>query len=86
MKLTLSAKLTVHEVLHDAGKNKAAVYCVSKGDTPLGPWALEYAAFLTFNETGDRVARVEEMLDSAFMRDFGPKLGRYFQEQAVAHG
>jgi hypothetical protein len=40
---------------------------------------LEYAVFITFTETGDQIARLEEMLDSAFLKDFGPKFGHYLQ-------
>ena len=51
---------------------------------------MEYAAFVTFSEAGDKVARLEEMLDSAFLQDFGPKFGQYLQANggpaAVAAG
>ncbi len=43
---------------------------------------MEYGAFITFSEAGDKVARLEEMLDTAFLKDFGPKFGQYLQ----AHG
>ncbi|KKA17950.1 hypothetical protein T310_8109 [Rasamsonia emersonii CBS 393.64] len=77
-----SYELTVHHVIHDVEKNKAAVYASSKGALPWGPWELEYSVFITFSEAGDKVARLEEMMDSAFLRDFGPKFGQYLQ----AHG
>jgi hypothetical protein len=72
--------------VHDAANNKAAVYATSTGDTELGPWATDYAVFITFNEAGDKVKLLEEMLDSAFMKDFGPKFGRYAQEQMAKRG
>ena len=43
---------------------------------------MEYAAFVTFSKAGDKVARLDEMLDTAFLQDFGPKFGQYLQ----AHG
>ncbi|MCJ1251525.1 Monooxygenase AgnL5 [Trapelia coarctata] len=73
-------KLTIQQIVHDPGRNKAAIYAMSTGDTPFGPWALEYAAFCTFDEAGEKIAKVEEMLDSAFMRDFGPKFHKYLSE------
>jgi hypothetical protein len=42
---------------------------------------MEYAAFVTFSKAGDKVARVEEMLDSAFMADFGKKFQQYLKDQ-----
>lgn len=68
-------------MVHDTSKNKAAVYAMSTGDTDFGPWNLEYSTFVTFNGAGDKIARVEEMLDSAFMKEFGPKFGKYLQEK-----
>ncbi|KAJ6083564.1 hypothetical protein N7467_007699 [Penicillium canescens] len=75
-----SYELTVHHVIHDSDRNKAAVYALSKGALPWGPWQLEYAVFITFSEAGDKVAVLEEMLDSAFLQDFGPKFAQYLDE------
>lgn len=36
--------------------------------------------FITFSEAGDKVAVLEEMLDSAFLQDFGPKFAQYLEE------
>ena len=51
---------------------------------------MEYSAFVTFSEAGDKVARLEEMLDTAFLQDFAPKFGQYLQAnggpRAVAAG
>jgi hypothetical protein len=75
--------LTVHEIVHDSARNKAAIYCLSKGDTPFGPWNVEYATFLTFNEAGDKVARCEEMIDPSFMKEFMPRFEEYMREQQL---
>lgn len=56
------------------------MYASSKGALPWGPWQLEYAMFITFSEAGDKVAVLEEMLDSAFLQDFGPKFAQYLEE------
>jgi ketosteroid isomerase-like protein len=74
-------QLTIRETVHDAAKNKAAVYAVSKANTPFGPWTNEYAVFFTFDESGERIARIEEFVDSAFLNDFFPKFQGYLQEQ-----
>ena len=67
--------------MHDVEKNKAAVYAVSKGKLPWGPWDLEYSVFITFSNAGDKVARLEEMMDPAFLQDFGPKFRQYMDYQ-----
>ena len=58
----------------------AAVYVSSTGELPWGPWRMEYSVFLTFNEAGDKVAMLEEMLDSSFLQTFAPKFGQYLEE------
>ncbi|KAF2795018.1 hypothetical protein K505DRAFT_374228 [Melanomma pulvis-pyrius CBS 109.77] len=71
----------IHRVIHDRQSGEAAIYAVSKGDTPFGPWNMEYAVFLTFTELGDKIARIEEMLDSNHAQWFGPQLQRWIQGQ-----
>ncbi|CAI7589096.1 hypothetical protein N7533_009981 [Penicillium manginii] len=75
-----SYELTVHHVVHDPDRNKAAVYALSKGTLPWGPWQLEYSVFITFTEAGDKVAVLEEMMDSAFLQDFGPKFAQFLED------
>ncbi|GIK06082.1 monooxygenase AgnL5 [Aspergillus viridinutans] len=75
-----SYELTIRHVIHDPGSNKAAIYAVSKGNLPWGDWNLEYSAFVSFTEDGKKVARLEEMLDTAFLQDFGPKYEKYLQD------
>jgi hypothetical protein len=45
-----------------------------KADTGFGePYINEQATFLWFDETGQKVNRIEEMNDTAFRRDWEPK-------------
>ena len=67
--------------MHDVEKNKAAVYAISKGKLPWGPWDLEYSVFITLSDAGNKVARLEEMMDPAFLQDFGPKFRQYIEYQ-----
>jgi hypothetical protein len=39
-----------------------------------GPWQMEYAAFFTFNDAGDRIIRLEEMLDFGCYEAIRPKV------------
>jgi len=58
--------------VHDAAKSKAVIYATSKADTPFGDfkWTNEYAVFVTFTEDGEKVSKVEEMVDTAFFQEF----------------
>ena len=80
-------KLTVHEIVHDAPRSKAVVYAFSKANTPYGEWNNEYAVFFTFDDSGKHISKIEEMIDSAFTKEFAPKFQQYlsehFQQQAV---
>ncbi len=74
-------KLNIHEIVHDAARSKAAVYAVSKANTPFGDWTNEYAVFFTFDEAGEHIAKIEEMVDSAFLNDFFPKFQNFLKER-----
>ncbi|KAK1751363.1 hypothetical protein QBC47DRAFT_307862 [Echria macrotheca] len=80
-KIVTDYELNVREIVHDAAKSKAAVYAVSKGKAPFGPWTNEYAVFFTFDESGEKIVKIEEMVDSAFLNDFYPKFQNYLREQ-----
>ncbi|ETS76956.1 hypothetical protein PFICI_10830 [Pestalotiopsis fici W106-1] len=66
-------ELKIHQVVHDVENQKAAVYAISKADTPFGfPWLNEFSAFITFNNAGDKVVNVQEMVDTEFFQKFFP--------------
>ncbi|KAH0592338.1 hypothetical protein MHUMG1_09951 [Metarhizium humberi] len=74
--------LVIHQVVHDVPQRKAVVYALSSGKTPFGDWNNEYAVFFTFNENGQEITKIEEMVDTAFMKDFFPKFQQYMRDQA----
>lgn len=74
MQLITNYKLTINEIVHDPARGRAAVYAISTGDSPVGEWTNEYAVFMTFNVTGDKIASLREMVDSAFMEGFFAKV------------
>jgi hypothetical protein len=73
-------------VVHDVAKGTAAVYATSLADTPLPgeKWTNEYAIFVWLTPDGKKVSRLEEMVDSAFYRDFFPKFMGYLGQQKGA--
>ncbi|KAJ5600238.1 hypothetical protein N7450_001305 [Penicillium hetheringtonii] len=81
-------EMEIHEVVHDASKGKAAVYIISKADTPFEgnfKWTNEYAVFLTFTEDGQEICKMEEMVDTAFYQEFSPRFQKYLTEQGLSH-
>lgn len=56
---------------------------MTKADTPFGPYSNEQAVFLWFNEEGDKVEKIEEMFDSAFMAEFMPNFREYMAKQST---
>ncbi|KAG6015672.1 hypothetical protein E4U41_004578 [Claviceps citrina] len=66
-------KLDVKHVVHDTARAKACIYGVVRADAPCGAYANEQALFIAFDESGERVDRIEEMNDSAFRKEWDPK-------------
>ncbi|KAL2168917.1 hypothetical protein VTG60DRAFT_6687 [Thermothelomyces hinnuleus] len=81
MGLMSNFELTVHNVVHDAAQGKAAIYALSKADTPVGPYSNEHALFVWFDESGEKVTKIEEMFDSIVIKDFFPKVQAYIAQQ-----
>ncbi|KAH8703355.1 hypothetical protein BGW36DRAFT_422918 [Talaromyces proteolyticus] len=78
-----SYHLTVNHIVHDIERNKAAIYALSKGELPWGPWEMEYSVFITFSEAGDQVAALEEMMDSAVLQEFAPKFAQHMHAKEI---
>ncbi|KAG6118808.1 hypothetical protein E4U13_008252 [Claviceps humidiphila] len=84
MTMMTNFKLTIHNTIHDPSNNTAVVYAVADGDTPFGPYHNEQAVFLWFNSKGDKVDRIEELFDTAFMAEFKPKFKKWALENPGA--
>ncbi|KAL4815781.1 hypothetical protein BDW67DRAFT_185500 [Aspergillus spinulosporus] len=81
-------ELEIRKVVHDADRGTAALYVTSKADTPFEgdfKWTNEYAVFLTFTEDGQGICKMEEMVDTAFYRDFFPRFQIYLAEKGDVH-
>ena len=52
----------------------------ARADTLVGEYVNEYVWTLDFDETGERIQRVHEFMDSAVQRDFWPKLESALRE------
>lgn len=73
---------TIHKIVNDPEQHMAAVHASGVGDSPVAPYKNEYAFFLTFNEAGDKITRIEEFVDAQFSQSFLAKVKEYQQKQA----
>ncbi|KAJ0107623.1 hypothetical protein N8I77_007189 [Diaporthe amygdali] len=74
-------ELKVHNIVHDPAQRKAAIYALTTANTPAGPYSNEHAMFVWFDESGEKINKLEEMFDSVVMRDILPKLEQYKAEK-----
>ncbi|KAH8882917.1 hypothetical protein GQ53DRAFT_883740 [Thozetella sp. PMI_491] len=81
--LTQFRKFTVKatDVFEDEKENKIVVWAHSTAETDIGPYANEYMLVFYFNETGDKIVRFLEWVDSAYSKDFFARLRSYIEQQ-----
>jgi len=54
---------------------------MTKADSPFGPYQNEHSLFVWFDESGEKVQKIEEMFDNVVMNEFLPKIQAYVAEQ-----
>jgi hypothetical protein len=64
-------------VLHDVPQGKSVIYALAKADAPFGPYQNEHALFMWFDESREKVVKIEEMFDTVVMKETLPKLDQY---------
>jgi ketosteroid isomerase-like protein len=67
-------ELTLQDCVEDVPGCKVVLWLKARADTLVGEYVNEYMWTLDFDETGERIMRVHEFVDSAVQRDFWPKL------------
>ncbi|KUI55047.1 hypothetical protein VP1G_02307 [Cytospora mali] len=72
----------IHELVEDERENKVIMWASSKGQTLIGPYGNEYMLLLYFNETGDKVKKIVEFVDSGFAKEYFPRLGAHMAKLA----
>jgi len=66
--------VTIRDLIEDSESNKVVIWATSAGETVSGePYGNEYMLMLHFNETGDKVTRFMEFVDSAYTLGLLPK-------------
>ena len=63
--------------MHDTDLKKSTLYAIVDVKSILGPASMEFVMMLSFNETGDKVTRIDEFFDSAVYSDFFGKLQQH---------
>lgn len=63
----------------DVDQKKAALHIFGSASSPVGKYEQEYSWFLTFNEDGTKVKRIEEMIDSSYLAEFFKRLHNYVE-------
>lgn len=67
--------------MHDARRSKASVFAVATGVTPFGEYHNEYAIYIDFDESGEKITHLDEMMDAAFVMEFFPGFKQYMAHQ-----
>lgn len=62
------------------------MHTLATGDSPIGRYENEWAVFFSFNEAGDQIVRVDEMVDSAFGNEFFAKMEAFMKAHAQRQG
>jgi len=73
--------VTVLDLIEDSAANKVAMWAKSTATTIIGPYTNEYMLVFYFNETGDKVERFLEYVDSANSVSFFPKLREAMEQK-----
>ena len=74
MPLFSNFTVTVHKEVHDANARMSVIHASSTANTRIGTYTNEYALFITFTRDGEKVAKIEEFVDSAYSTRFFAQL------------
>ena len=64
----------VHDVVEDTAARRICMYLRARADTVVGEYVNEYMWTLDFDESGTKITKVNEFVDTVMNRDFWPKL------------
>ncbi|KAE8453877.1 hypothetical protein EG329_007653 [Mollisiaceae sp. DMI_Dod_QoI] len=78
--------VTVNDLIEDTSENKVAVWAKSTGSTDLGPYTNEYMLVFYLDESGEKIVRSLEFVDSKVTGEYMVRLGRYIREEKGSDG
>lgn len=76
--------LTVQDIVEDREAHRIVMWLKARADTMAGEYVNEYMWTLDFDETGERIVRMHEFVDTVVNRDFWPKLSKAMKEYRAA--
>lgn len=72
--------LTAHDMFEDDAENRICMYLRARADTLAGEYINEYVWMMDFDDSGNRITRVKEFVDTVMKRDFFPRLAAAMKE------
>ena len=72
--LKLRPQFTANDYVYDTEANKVAVHGITTADAPFGPFVNECSIFFEFDKSGQKITRMQEMVDSAVVAGAMAKL------------
>ena len=76
--------LTVNDVLEERESHRICMYLRARADTLAGEYINEYMWTLDFDETGTKITKVNEFVDTGVNVNFWPKLARAMRDTQSA--
>lgn len=76
--------LTVQDTVEDKDAHRIVMWLKAQADTLAGEYKNEYMWTLDFDETGEKIVRMHEFVDTLVNRDFWPKLSKAMKEYRKA--
>lgn len=75
-------QVKIHAQVFDPEARSFWVHLDMWATTPIGPFHNEFVFMLFFNEQGDKIVRIREMMDSFYAKDFFARMATYSAQQA----
>lgn len=72
----------IHELVEDERGNKVMMWVSSKAHSLIGSYGNEYTMLLYFNEAGNKVNKIVEFVDSAYVKEFFTRLGAHMAKMS----
>lgn len=67
--------------MHDPVQRSSAVHVLNNATSVIGPYENEYVFMLYFDESGEKIVRIVEMVDSKYASEFLGRAEAWMAEQ-----
>ncbi|KAI1336128.1 hypothetical protein F5Y15DRAFT_212825 [Xylariaceae sp. FL0016] len=75
--------VVINDIFEDETENKIVLWAHSTASTDIGPYANEYMLAWYFNESGTKITKFLEFVDSANSHSFFPKLQEHLAQKGA---